>query len=224
MPKAQQKSVEEEEDDVPLHGPINEAEAKQYSLALDNIITKMGPDIKDKVQDAMEKAIVAYKVEICKMVPSMDKSDADTVWHSIKDKVNLCICPQSEEVESRLEYLILGEETPSASEVLKKIKDADDLTNEDKTLIREVFNSLELVHAELASTCSALSRLSCSLKPKQLMTVLKASIRPLIHIKPASVLLEPDVPSTSLDLPDDPEERVEKLMVPDPESRLLQGE
>ena len=86
MPKAQQKSVEEE-DDVPLHGPINEAEAKQYSLALDNIIIKMGPDIKDEAQDAMKKAIMAYKVEICKMVPGMDKSDADTVWHSIKTRL-----------------------------------------------------------------------------------------------------------------------------------------
>ena len=32
MPKAHRKSVEEEEDDVPLHGPINEADAKQYYL------------------------------------------------------------------------------------------------------------------------------------------------------------------------------------------------
>ena len=98
MPKAHRKSVEEEEDDVPLHGPINEAEAKQYSLALDNIIIKIGPDIKDEAQDAMKKAIVAYKEEICKMVPGMDKSDANIVWHSIKDKVGLCICPQSEEI------------------------------------------------------------------------------------------------------------------------------
>ena len=67
MPKAQQKSVEEEEDDVPLHGPINEAEAKQYSLALDDIIIKMGQDIKDGAQDAMKKAIMTYKEEICKM-------------------------------------------------------------------------------------------------------------------------------------------------------------
>ena len=99
MPKAQQKSVEEEEDDAPLHGPINEAEAKQYSLALDDIIIKMGQDIKDEAQDAMKKAIMTYKEEICKMVPRMDMSDADMVWRSIKDKVGLCIYPQSEEIE-----------------------------------------------------------------------------------------------------------------------------
>ena len=224
MPKAQWKSVEEEEDDVLLHGPINEAEAKQYTLALDDIIIKMGHNIKDEAQDAMKKAIMTYKEEICKMVAGMDMSDTDMVWHSIKDKVSLCIYPQSEEIEKQLEYIIPGEETPAAGEVLKKMEDTDNLTNEDMTLIHEVFDSLELVHVELASTCSALSRSSHSLQPKQLITVLKASIRPLIHIKPASFLLEPDVPSTSHDLPDDPEERIEKLMVPDPESRLLRGE
>ena len=51
--------------------------------------------------------------------------------------------------------------------------------------------------------------------------VLKASIRPLIQIKPAALLLEPDTPSTSHNLPEDPEERIEKLMIPDPESRLI---
>ena len=107
---------------------------------------------------------------------------------------------------------------------MKKIEDPDDLTTEDRTLITEVFDSLEIVHSELASACSALSSLSRSLKPKQLMMVLKASTRPLIQIKPASVLLEPDTTGSNHDLPDDPEERVEKLMVPDPELRLLQEE
>ena len=88
----------------------------------------------------------------------MDMSDANMVWHSIKDKVGLCICPQSEEIENLLEYMIPGEETPTAGEVLKKIEDADNLTNEDMTLIREVFDSLELVHAELASTCSRIKQ------------------------------------------------------------------
>ena len=99
MPKAHRKSVEEEEDDVPLHGPINEAEAKQYTLALDDIIIKMAQDIKDKAQDAMKKAIPSYKEEICKMVTGMDMSDPDMVWCSVKDKVGLCIYPWSEEIE-----------------------------------------------------------------------------------------------------------------------------
>ena len=184
----------------------------------------MGQEVKEEAQDAMKKAITAYKDEICKMVSGMDLANSDTVWRSIKDKVGLCIQPQSDEVEKQLEYIIPSEETPTAGEVLKRLENADQLTQEDMVLIREVFDSLELVHAELASTCSALSRLARNLHPKNLITVLKASIRPLIQIKPAALLLEPDAPSTSHDLPDDPEERIEKLMIPDPESRLIQGE
>ena len=55
MPKAQRKSKEEEEDDVPLHGAVKETEVKQYSLALDDIVIKMGSDIKEEAQDAMKK-------------------------------------------------------------------------------------------------------------------------------------------------------------------------
>ena len=100
MPKAQRKSREEEEDDTPLHGAINEAEVKQCSSALDDIIIKMGTDIKEEAQDTMKKAILAYKVEIEKMIPGMDKSNADAIWHAIKDKVGLCICPLSAEIEN----------------------------------------------------------------------------------------------------------------------------
>ena len=75
-------------------------EAKQYSLALDDIVIKMGTNIKEEAQDAMKDAIVAYKTEIEKMIPGMEKSNADIVWRCIKDKIGLCICPQTEEVEN----------------------------------------------------------------------------------------------------------------------------
>ena len=58
MPKATRKSTGEEGDDVPLHGAINKEEARQYSLNLDNIITKLGTDVKDEVQDVMKEAIL----------------------------------------------------------------------------------------------------------------------------------------------------------------------
>ena len=112
MPKAQRMSVEEEEDDVPLHGPINEAEAKLYALTLDNIVVKMGQEIEDEAQDAMKKAITSYKDEICKLVSGMDLADSDMVWRSIKNKVGLCIQPQSDEIEKQLEYIIPGRRHP----------------------------------------------------------------------------------------------------------------
>ena len=56
------------------------------------------------------------------------------------------------------------------------------------------------------------------------MMVLKVSIRPLIQIKPSSALIESDAPGGSHELPDYPEERVEKLMILDPTSKALRDE
>ena len=154
----------------------------------------------------------------------MDKADADVVWHSIKDKVGLCIYPQTEDRYRKLEYLVPDEEVLSASGILKAIEDPEDLTAEDRTSIAKLFDSLEVAHSELASVCSALGRLSKNLKPRQLMMILKASIRPLIQIKPSSALIDSDAPGGMCELPDDPEERVEKLMIPDPTSKSLSDE
>ena len=66
-----------------------------------------------------------------------------------------------------------------------------------------------------------MGRLSKNLKPRQLKVILKASIRPLIQIKPSFALIESDTPGGMHELPDDPEERVEKFMIPDPASKSL---
>ena len=99
MPKATRKSMGDDSDDVPLHGTINKEEARQYSLNLDNIITKLGADVQDEVQDAMKEVIQNYKQEIANMVLGMDKADPDAVWRAIKDKVGLSICPPMEQKE-----------------------------------------------------------------------------------------------------------------------------
>ena len=65
---------------------------------------------------------MAYKDEIGRMISGMDLANPDAVWRSIKDKVGLCIQPQSDEVEKQLEYIIPGEETPTAGEVTQKAR------------------------------------------------------------------------------------------------------
>ena len=57
MPKATIKTRGDDDDDIPLHGTINEEEARQYSLNLDNIITKLSAYVQNKVQDAMKEVI-----------------------------------------------------------------------------------------------------------------------------------------------------------------------
>ena len=205
----------------PLHGAINEEEVKEYSRILDNIVIKFGIDIKEEVYDAMKEAILDYKQVITKLVLGMDTANPDAVWRAIKDKVGLCICPSTEEKEKMLECLLPDQEIPPADRILEMMEDADELTKEDRALISELFKSLEVAHSELASACSVLSQLSRKLKPRQLMTVLQASTRPLIQVKATSAFIETDTPGKTRELLEEQEERVEILMMPDPTSRSL---
>ena len=224
MPKAHRKSGAEEDDDIPLHGATNEEEAKNYSKSLDSIVIQMRAGVKEELRDAMKKAILDYKEVIANMIPSMETANPDAVWRSVKDKVGLCICPLSEESKKTLECLILDQEVLQAVKVLEKIQEDSELTREERDLIRELFDSLETTHSELASACSVLSHLSGTLQPRQLMTVLEASTRPLIQIKTTSAFKPPEVPGKTSELPDDPEERVELLMMPNPAAKPIKGE
>ena len=55
------------------------------------------------------------------------------------------------------------------------------------------------------------------------MTVLRASTRPLIHVKVASVLMEPKAPGRKMELPEGQDEKVELLMAPDPMAKSLKN-
>ena len=81
-----------------------------------------------------------------------------------------------------------------------------------------------MAHSELASACSVLSHFSGTLNPRQLMGVLQASTRPLIQVKTTSAFIEPDVPGKTTELPEDLEERVKLLMMPNPTARSLKDE
>ena len=115
MPNTARKTQGYDDDDSPLHGAINKSEARQYSLNLDNIITKLGADVQDEVQDAMKEVIRNYKEKIANLVPGMDTADPDTVWRAIKDKVGLSICPPTEQKEWMLECLLSDKDVPLAA-------------------------------------------------------------------------------------------------------------
>ena len=172
----------------------------------------------------MKKVILDYKEVIANMIPSLETADPDTVWRSVKDKVGLCICPLSEESEKTLECLIPDHEVPQTVKVLEKIEEDSKLMQEERDLIRELFDSLETAHSELASACSVLSHLSGTLQPRQLMTILEASTRPLIQIKTTSAFKPPDISGKMGELPDDLEERVELHMMPNPEAKPIKDE
>ena len=64
MPKATQKSivdVEDVDEDIPLHGTINEEEARAYRESLDKIFNNMATNIEDCIANVMELAIMNLK-------------------------------------------------------------------------------------------------------------------------------------------------------------------
>ena len=138
MPKAHWKSNVDEEDDVPLHGATNEEEAKLYSSTLDDIVFQMGVSIKDEKVDAIKEVIKKYKDAIANMFPNMAAANTDAVFPSVKDKVGLCLCPQTEQKENVLESIISAEEVTSAAEVLGKV---EEIRQEERDLIKELFDS-----------------------------------------------------------------------------------
>ena len=221
MPKAHRKSKGEEEDNVSLHGATSEEEAKIYSSVLDDIVIQMGADIKDEQIDAMKEAIKKYKETIASMFPNLDTADTEAVWAAVKDKVGLCLCPQTEKNENMLEGIISTEEVPPVVEILGKV---EEVTQEEWDLIRELFDLLEVAHSHLATACSTLSRLSSIMRPASLMMILDASIRPLIQIKTTMAWKPCDTPKETRGLPDDPEERVELMLLPTPMARTLRDE
>ena len=221
MPKAHRKSNVDEEDDVPLHRATNEEEAKVYSNRLDDIVCQMGVSIKDEKVDTIEEAMKRYKDIIADMFPNMAAANTEAVLASVKDKVGLCLCPQTEEKEKLLESIISAEEVTSAAEVLGKMKE---ITPDERDLIKELFDSLEVAHSHLAIACSTLSRLSSTMRPADLRTILDASIRPLIEIKMTAAWKFGKTPEEKEELPEDQEERVELLLLPTPTARTLRDE
>ena len=81
-----------------------------------------------------------------------------------------------------LEEILPTEEVPSAPGVIQSAQRVETLTDADQRGILELFEALETAHDQLATACSLLGRLSRTLKPEQLMIIIKASIRPLIQL------------------------------------------
>ena len=154
MPKAEKKSRGEEEEDVPIHGATNEEESRIYSDALDDIVFQMGVSAKDKKVDAIKEAIENYKEKIANMFPNMATANTAAVYASVKDKVSLCLCPQTDQKDKLLESIISTEEVTSAAEVIGKV---EEITPEERDIIKELFDSLEVAHSHLAMACSSLS-------------------------------------------------------------------
>ena len=104
------------------------------------------------------------------------------------------------------------------------MKETDTLSGSDQELIAELFDTLEAVHDQLTMASGLIGRLARTLKPNQLMVVLKSSIRPLIQLRTAAGVDIEATTSRSAELPETQAERIEIMITPDPNAPHLKKE
>ena len=76
-------AVEEVAEESPLHGAINEDEAKLYIQGVYNIFNNMAKNIEEGMENAMEVAIEALKQTMERVIPGMEEADTETLLKAI---------------------------------------------------------------------------------------------------------------------------------------------
>ena len=155
--------------------------------------------------------------------PQMQLADIIMMSKAIRDNFNTLL-PKSDVIDAILEEKLSSEDIPETSEVLKTAQREEKMSQQDQELVAELFSNLEVAHNHAATACSLLSRLSRTLKPEQLLTIVKASIRPLVQLTTPIALETLCGTKAPQELPDDQPERVKVLLTPDAQATLLQKE
>ena len=172
----------------------------------------------------MERAMRDMKATLANTIPAMQLADISTLTGAIKDKCFRVLLPRSDELDQVLEEIPPTEEVPSAPGVIQLAQRVETLTEANQRVIVELFEALETTHDQLATACSLLVRLSRTLKPKQLVIIIKASIRPLIQLNAAAGLDVTAAASKPSGLPEEQTERVKLMLTLDLEMPLLRKE
>ena len=220
MPKANLKSTSSDEEE--LHGYINPAEAKVHVNALEDLMTKIKKKVEQKeTTDLLDEVLAGVKEVLSNLMPSMQLADTCTISRAIHNKYFNTLLPRSDALEETLQEIISDEELPEASEVIRTVQMKKEMSKEDKKIVAELFSNLEVAHDHMATACGLLSRLSRTLDPPQLLTIIQASIRPLIQLKALTPLETTTTQKKSEELPDEQEERVKMLLTSDPQAPLL---
>ena len=223
MPKANLKSTSSEEEE--LHGFINLTEAKAHVKALEDQMAKIRRKVEEKeTTGLLDETLEAFKQILSDLTPSMQLADTGTIAKAIRDKYFHTLLPRSDEMEETLQEILPDEELPGAPEVIRTAEMKKEMSEEDKILVAELFSNLEVAHDHMATACSLLSRLSRTLDPPQLLTIVHASIRPLIQLKEVFPLEVTNRQKKTTEMPDEQEKRVEILLTPDPQAPLLRRE
>ena len=92
-------------------------------------------------------------------MPSVVEENILDILHSIRDPTCLAICPQSEEAEGLLEELIPPKEIPSSRSVMGSMMDKRTLLGEEREMIHELFETLEMAYDHIGRACGLIGAL-----------------------------------------------------------------
>ena len=154
---------------------ITPVEAKSHANALDQTMEMIQERV-DNTRDIAENSIERIKATLARTRHMMQDANMATVIKAMKDRSFKVLLPRSNKVEQKLEEILPTEEVPQAVGIVQAAEAKEPLTQTNQRLIAELFDALEVAHDQLAMACSLLGRLSRTLKLKQLMVVMKASI------------------------------------------------
>ena len=227
MPKATQKSiVEGEEEEAGLHRTTNPKEAKKHACSLEAALDRMEESIREGVvENIMRITIERFKCTIMEIAPYMEETKVATILKSIKDMSCMALMPQTSDREEKLEAMMPELDIPDQKNTLAQAEQLGDLTQEQKEHLAELFDELEVAHESLARASGTLGRLSWGLNGKQLLVILKASVRPLVQINTLDKFWkDPVLNQQKAELPDDIPQRVRLTMIPDPSVEIIKRE
>ena len=181
MPKAHLKSTGSGNEDP--HGYINPVEAKAHIDALEKLMTMIEDEVeKQNTTELLGTVLSDMKEILATLTPTMQLADTSTVSRAIRDKNFNVLLPRSETLDQILEEILPNEDLPGVPEVLRVAQKEGEISEDDQRVVAELFGTLEVAHNHMATICGLLSRLSRTLKPDQLLMIIKASIRPLIQL------------------------------------------
>ena len=118
-------------------------------------------EIKDILKDTLEE----FKRAICIVMPSMMETNIVTILRSIKDPTCLTLHPQTDNMVGLLEEFMPDEDIPAGTQVLGVVEHINPLTYDQKDLLVELFDDLEVAHDRMARVCGRMSSLAKVLGP-----------------------------------------------------------
>ena len=151
MPKATRKSPNEPEEEG--FSPVtNPEEAKDHISDLEALMANIKWKIESgDTRNLLKETLENMRTRLVATFPSLKTADINIIIDAIKDKEFTVLLPRTEETEALLEELLPENEIPSATDVTQAVREIDTLSKEDQEVIAEVFDTLEVVHNQLAT-------------------------------------------------------------------------